>query len=236
MICLHWLGGDATTWRPWARALDPARVRTIALDFRGHGGGNPAAVPLTTARLAEDAIELADALGLDRFAIAGLSFGGKVALQVAALAPSRVAGLLLFGALGPGLVPLDRAMVEPLLQRAADLAFVRECFRPWFKVWPNEELDRYLQGFSRTPAWALRAVCEAALWSDLSAEIPRLALPALVVAGGCDPVYGPDYQCSAVLPFVPAARMVTLDCGHGLVLELPGETAALSAEFLATLR
>lgn len=232
LLCLHGMGGDALVWEPVWAALGTEPLQRVALDFRGHGRSerNPSA--FTIERLAHDVLGLADALGAKRFALLGLSFGGKVALQVAALAPSRVRGLVLAGSVGPGPVALARDAVEPLLARFGDVDFLRELFRSWHVVWPSPDIERWLHAFAATAGWAHRAVCESALWTDLSAQIGRLGTPTLLIAGAHDPVYGPEFQQSAVRPSVPRADLTTLNCGHGLILERPAEIAALTGDFL----
>jgi pimeloyl-ACP methyl ester carboxylesterase len=137
------------------------------------------------------------------------------------------------GAVGPGKAPLDRDAVDSILRRASEVDFIRESFRPWFTVWPREELARSLESFARTPIWAHRAVCEIALWTDITSETTGITAPALVMAGEHDPVYGPAYQREAVIPTVPHATVVSINCGHGLMLERPLEVAAHLDGFLA---
>ena len=63
-------------------------VRLIAPTRPGYG--DSAAGPLGLAATAADTVELADHLGLDRFALMGTSGGGPFSLAVAAAAPDRV--------------------------------------------------------------------------------------------------------------------------------------------------
>ena len=63
-------------------------VRLVAPTRPGYGASTPTSPGL--ASVAGDALELADRLGLDRFATVGLSGGGPFALAVAAVAPERV--------------------------------------------------------------------------------------------------------------------------------------------------
>ena len=226
IIFLHGMGGDAGNWEGLWSAIGHGAFRYIALDFRGHGESQREPSTFTNERLARDVLQLADSLSLAHFNIAGHSFGGKVALLVAAMAPTRVAGLILFGAAGPAKVQLEREAVEPILKNAGDIEFVRESFKPWLSVWPRPELDRWLANFVTTPEWAHRAVCEIALWTDISNETRRITAPTLVFAGEHDPVYGPAYQRAAVLPTLLNAELVAVDCGHGLFLERPAEIAA----------
>jgi pimeloyl-ACP methyl ester carboxylesterase len=231
------MGGAAAAWNALGDALDAQKYRLVALDFRGHGQSHREPCSFTIDRLARDVTQLVDELKVERFAVAGHSFGGKVALRVAALVPRRVTGLALIGSVGPGLVPLERPMMEGILRRAAELDFIREVFRPWFGVWPQTEIDEAIATFTQTPVWALRAVCEAALWTDITADVPVIGVAALVIVGADDPVYGPAYQAQAVRPFVPHAVMVTIaGCGHGLILERPADIARHLDPFLGLLR
>jgi pimeloyl-ACP methyl ester carboxylesterase len=236
ILYLHWMGGDTSNWAMLWACLGAKKFRHVAFDFRGHGRSEPKPSTFTSERLARDALQLADALGLNRFVVAGHGFGGKVAFKLVAMAPARVAGLVLMGAIGPGKIPIERDALEPILGRTGEIAFVREWFRPWFAVWPRAELDRALEIFARTPAWAHRARCEIALWTDISTETAGLTTPALVVVGERDPAYGSNYQRGAVLPALPHAQSVTVDCGHGLILERPEEIAGYCTTFFASLR
>ena len=74
-----WSGDDA------ARRLG---VRLIAANRPGYGASTPAAPSYR--RVADDALALADELGIDRFGLLGMSVGGTYALACAAYHPERV--------------------------------------------------------------------------------------------------------------------------------------------------
>jgi len=232
LVCLHGMGGDTSGWESLWHQFDPNAFRLVALDFRGHGQSQSAPSEFTAQRLAQDVIQLADTLGVDRFVVVGYSYGGKVALRLAAMASTRIAGLVLLGTVGPGPVAFERSAIEPMLEKLGDASFVQELFSPWFRMGPSPE---WTARFAATPAWAHRAVCEGAFWTDLEGEVGQLALPALVVAGQHDPVYGAAYQRSAVLPSLPSACLVEIDCGHGLMLERPVDVARAMHSFLSKL-
>lgn len=229
---LHGMGFSVGVWHSLCRMLGGASFRHVALDFRGHGLSDRKKHTFTNRRLAKDVIALADALNIPRFAVVGHSFGGKVALQLAALAPHRVVQLVLLGGLGPGKVSVPRQTVRSIMERAQDLCFVRTTFRPWFAVWPNAAIDHALTSFSKTPQWALRSVCKIALWTDITRQCVGIKTPTLIIAGRHDPVYGPEYQRQALVPTLPHAKIVVLNCGHGLMLERPREVAAHVSRFL----
>lgn len=235
VVYLHCMGGDTETWRGvWAH-LDSDTYRHVAFDFRGHGKSVHEPCELTNERLSRDAPQMADALGIDRFAVVGHSLGGKVGMRLAAMAPERVAGLALLGSPGPGLVPFKREDVAEFMATYHDLAVTRAFFRPWFKVdLAHPAVDALMRSFAALPDWALHATAEISLWTDLTPVVSRIELPSLVVAGADDPQYGPAYQRDAVLPWLPRAKFAVVpECGHGLIVERPAEVAALLAPFLA---
>ncbi len=89
----HGLGGDEAQV---AEIIPSAGVRRLTLECRGHGqsqAGNPA--HFTIAAFADDVLAFADARGVARFAVGGISMGAAIALRIAVKAPDRVAALVL---------------------------------------------------------------------------------------------------------------------------------------------
>ena len=73
-------------------------------DFRGYGA---TPVPQGPHNDADDVLDLLDELGAEPVAVAGASYGGKVALEIAARWPQRVTALALVCAGMPGHEPTD---------------------------------------------------------------------------------------------------------------------------------
>lgn len=110
IVLLHGSNSDLHTWDEWAAGLSED-YRVIRFDQVGHGltGPDPDS-DYSRANYTRDVLEIADALGLDRFVIGGNSMGGKHALAFAAEHPERVAGLILVDASGgPMLSPEELA-------------------------------------------------------------------------------------------------------------------------------
>lgn len=79
---------------------EPLGIRWIGYDRPGYGGSTP--VPdRSVASAAADAAAVADALGVDRFAVMGHSGGGPHALACAALLPDRVTAVVSVASLSP---------------------------------------------------------------------------------------------------------------------------------------
>ena len=104
VVLIHGFGLDMRMWDPQVGPLT-ARFRVVRYDCRGFGASGPfdPAVPYTHAG---DLVALLDHLDIGEAVLAGLSFGGRVALQAALAAPDRVRGLALLDAVLDG-VPWD---------------------------------------------------------------------------------------------------------------------------------
>lgn len=88
---------DADMWRPQIELLSQ-HYRVIVPELWGHGrsAGLPEGHHSLTC-LAQDALALLNSLGIDRFAMIGLSVGGMWGTELAALAAERCAALVLMG-------------------------------------------------------------------------------------------------------------------------------------------
>jgi pimeloyl-ACP methyl ester carboxylesterase len=85
---------------PLFAASEPLGIRWISYDRPGYGGSTPRP-GRTVASAAGDAAAVADALGVDRFAVMGQSGGGPHALACAALLAGRVTAAVSVAALSP---------------------------------------------------------------------------------------------------------------------------------------
>ncbi len=75
-------------------------IRWVSHDRPGYGGSTPLA-GRDVASAAADVASIADALGIDRFAVMGHSGGGPHALACGALLPDRVLGAVIVAGLAP---------------------------------------------------------------------------------------------------------------------------------------
>jgi pimeloyl-ACP methyl ester carboxylesterase len=95
------------SWYYW-RLVMPALARdftVIAVDQRGIGLSDKPEDGYDTATLANDLVALMDALGNERFALAGVDTGMLIAYAVAADHPDRVDRLIVGEAPLPGITP-----------------------------------------------------------------------------------------------------------------------------------
>ena len=122
------LNGSGATLVTAAPILERLRshFRVLAFDARGLGRSGPIDTPYTMADLAADGLALLDHAGWATCRVAGISFGGMVAQELAVTAPDRVERLALLctsaGGVGGSSYPLHELAALSAEERAGDVA------------------------------------------------------------------------------------------------------------------
>jgi 3-oxoadipate enol-lactonase len=89
------LGMTATGWWRTVPVLVEAGLRVLSFDNRGVGRSDRIAGPYAVAEMAEDAVSVLDAAGIESAHVYGISLGGMIAQEVALRHPERVRALVL---------------------------------------------------------------------------------------------------------------------------------------------
>lgn len=100
MFLLHGTPGSRRAFDPWVLDARARGLRLLTYDRPGYGGST-ARPGRSVGDVAEDVAEIADALGLERFAVWGFSGGGAPALACAARLPKRVVGAASIAGVAP---------------------------------------------------------------------------------------------------------------------------------------
>lgn len=202
----------AENWKRlgWYSAFERKGWRVVALDLRGHGESDKPHEPeaYATAALAGDVVALMDALELRRVDLMGYSLGAHLALAVAVANPDRISNLILAGVgarmLGGEAPSTPGAMTMSEALRTDDVDSITEpTLRGFRRFAENQGEDRL----------AL-AACGEGRGGRLpgKAELNRLVMPVLVVAGDRDEIAGDP---RALAESIPGARSVGLPaCDH----------------------
>lgn len=202
VIFQHGLGGDRNQVAD--SFPDNLPCRRITMECRGHGlSGLISGERYSIAGFADDVIALADALGLERFALGGISMGAAIALHIAVKRPERVAGLML---VRPAWVAVSAPDNMAAFSHAADYlrrygANGRAAFiaSPTGQTLSEKAPDNLasLAGFFDHPNPVLLAELLDAIANDGpgvdESEIRSLAIPTLVVGHELDLVHPMDY-------------------------------------------
>jgi pimeloyl-ACP methyl ester carboxylesterase len=215
-----------------------ANLRTIALDWPGHGG-SPLEGELSAMRCADVTEAVVERLAPGGAVVIGNSVGGFSAARLALRRPELVKALVLIDSGGfvgapPQVRAFCRLMARPGFLKAVYPAFARRYMRA------RTDADRaaLATGIATTRADpGLRAV--AGLWRsfaapehDLRAAAPQIAAPTLILHGRRDPVI-PLRTARATAAAIPGAELHVLDTGHVPHTTDPGAVAALLTRWLS---
>jgi lipase len=94
VVCVHGVNAHGRRFRKLAEERLAQHYRVLAPDLRGHGSSEWEP-PWTIATHAHDVLETLDAAGVRRAMWIGHSFGGRLVLELAALAPDRIKRMVL---------------------------------------------------------------------------------------------------------------------------------------------
>ncbi len=102
---------------PLARDLASHGNRVVTLDFLGHGASDrPREMwRYSMSQFARQALALLDHLGLDEAVVGGTSLGANVTLELAAVAPERLRGMVIEMPVLDNAIPACAAAFTPLL-------------------------------------------------------------------------------------------------------------------------
>jgi 3-oxoadipate enol-lactonase len=241
VLLVHAGVADLRMWEPLAERLAAAGRRTVACDLRGFGRSE---LPPGRFSHAADLVELLDDLAIERIAVVGASWGGKVALELALRAPERVSAIAL---LDSALDEFDAsaeleayAEAEEAAVEAGDLDAATELtLRMWVDRPGRSGVDpaaRELVRAMQQRAYEVQDGVDAEeeeLDPPLADRLGEVAAPALVVVGDDDVA---DFQAIAerlARELPNAAPLVRIaGAAHLPGLERPDEVAEALLAFL----
>ncbi|MEU6004332.1 alpha/beta hydrolase [Streptomyces sp. NPDC047197] len=234
LVLLHSGVCDRRMWDAQWPALIDAGYRLVRCDFRGFGG-TPA--PDRPHSDAEDVLALLNGLGIAQAALVGSSYGGQVALEIAARWPDRVNALALICSALPGHEPSDELNAlgerEDALLEADDVAGATELMvETWLGPDADETVRDAVRQMQRRAFELQMAAAEELEPIEAAMDLAAIQAPCLAVSGAHDLA---DFrQIAARLPDLLAnADYVELPwAGHLPSLERPSAVTDLLTGFL----
>jgi pimeloyl-ACP methyl ester carboxylesterase len=179
-----------------------------------------------------------------RFAVAGHSMGGRVALEIVRRAPERVLRLALldtgFRARPEGAEGEAEKAKRMALLALARREGVRAMAREWVRTMVSPErladralVDAILDMFERRSADVFAGQVEALLARpDATALLGTITCPTLVLCGR-DDGFSPPAQHEAMAARIRGARLAVIErCGHMAPMERPREVGAALAAWM----
>lgn len=236
-------GGDLR--RPETRFAGPleSRFDVLTFDQRGMGRSSRPDVPYSMGSYADDAAGLMTALGWDCALVAGVSFGGMVAQELALRHPHRVRRLVLCctssGGAGGASFPFHELPPMSRDARADRLLSLADIRRD--AAWKKTHAAQYrmlhayaaADPFADEPGHAEGAARQLAARAthDTWDRLPRISCPVLVMGGTYDGIARPE-NVRALAARIPGAALEFFEGGHLFFLE-DRRAYAVMAAFLA---
>lgn len=221
------LGSGETDFGPQLSTLDGSRFTVVSWDPRGYGRSRPPDrdFPLHFFhRDAKDAVDLMQALGFRRFSLLGWSDGGITALIAAALNPTLVNKLVVWGA---------NAFVSEedvqIYQSLRDVSLWSERMRrPMEQMYGaqyfQQTWERWVDGISQFIHNPQGSICVDVL--------PQICCPTLILHGAQDPVV-PAYHPQLLQDSISGSRLHVFPEGkHNIHLRYSAEFNTLVEQFL----
>jgi sigma-B regulation protein RsbQ len=244
IVFAHGYGCDQSMWRLVTDAF-ASDHRVVLFDHVGAGGSDLSAYDPdrhgTLAGYAEDVIEICRALDLEDAVFVGHSVSAMIGVLAALREPGRIGRLVLVGP-SPCYVNdgdyrggFERGDIEGLLEMLdANHLGWSSTMAPVIMGNPDrpELADELRNSFCRTDPAIARSFAQVTFLSDNRADLPRVAIPVLVLQSAEDAIAN-EAVGRYVSEQIPGSRFVQLAAtGHCPHLSAPDETIAAMRAFL----
>lgn len=230
------LMSNHTMWDPQMSVLTEA-FRVLRYDTRGHGASDAPPGPYTIQLLAEDAVALLDALGIDKVHFAGLSMGGMIGQFLGAHYPERISSLLL----------CDTASEMPTLEMWNDRISTAQSqgitglldgtLKRWFTApfLTNDKaaVEKVAEMIRTTGVQGYVGCASAVRDMSQTAILSRITAPTIIIVGESDPACTVE-QSRVLEAHIDGAQLVIL--GEASHLSNIEQTEAFNAAMMTFLK
>ena len=244
VLLVHGFPLDHTMWQPQLEAL-AGDAHVLAPDLRGFGASDAGGETVSMEDFADDLAALLDAREIQEPVVfCGLSMGGYIAWQFFLRHRERLRALILCD---------TRAAADTPVAATARMANARRILTEGMGFLVEGMLDKLFAAETRQrrpevvaavrrvtlaapPQGAAAALRGMAARPDVSARLPQMDLPALVVCGRED-AFSTVAEMRDMARLLPQARFVEVaGAGHMSPLEQPQAVNEAIREFLAGLK
>ena len=235
LLLLHSLGCDHAQWDAQAADFQPY-FRVLRYDLRGHGGTDAPDGEYTIELLARDALALADGLGIERFALCGLSLGGMIGQWLAARAPERVTHVVLANTSSryPDPSPMEarRKIVLQQGMAAVEDTVMQRFFTVETLAANPPAVARIRRVLRATDPAGYAGCCAAVRDLDQTSMLAAIRAPAMIVVGDRDVSTPWQGHGDVLAGGISHARVEHLPAAHLSNVERPRSFTATLARFL----
>jgi 3-oxoadipate enol-lactonase len=197
--------------------------KVINIDLRGYGYSDKPAIPITMTDLCDDVVAVCLQEGAREALFLGVSVGGVMGLQLGLDHPELFKALILVGCSS---MPGDRyqSRIDGYMNEGVSAYHIQHLTSLVRKGFPQTKLGKYLLGMhtemdARLSAPAIAEIFHALQNRDLTARLPELKMPVLIVNGEFDNSLKRSQQMSTKI--AGAEHRIIPGAGHACCLEDP---------------
>ena len=245
VLLIQGVGAIGNAWRPQVEALSQ-HYSVITFDNRGIGASTITEGRLTIEGMAEDALAILNAEGINRCHVVGHSMGGLIAAQLALMWPRRVKSLALLCTFPDGksgsrltrdtfFTGLRTRIGTRAMRRKAFLSLVLskagmdDAARPAFEAMMTELFARDL---ADQPPIIMRQLKAMARYDAMWRLRCLGSIRTLVMSGEQDRIAKPEYGRALAAAIPGAAYVEVAHAAHAVPIETPWIVNRVLAEHL----
>lgn len=232
-VFLHYWAGSGREWQLVMNELAPD-FHCLAPDLRGFGSAPAPASGYTVEDYAADILAFVQQQELTNFVLVGHSMGGKMALCAAAAQPDGLRGLVLVAPSPPTIEPMtDEERAASLKAFGRPEAAAKTAANILIRPVPEGVKAQVIEDNLRSSHRAWDAWMRHGSREDISAQMPLVQVPCLIITGASDPIMSPSVHGLETLPYLPEGTPLEILAGVGHLppLEAPQEVAELLRDF-----
>jgi pimeloyl-ACP methyl ester carboxylesterase len=184
IVLLHGNAESGLAWYGWVPLL-ARRFRVVRPDMRGYGASTPMPRDFRWSLdvVIDDFARLLDSLGVRRFHLVGAKIGGVVARAFAARRPERVMTLTVVGSPPPLRQGAERipALTDEFETHGVEHWARRTMAGRLGDRFPADGVEWWIRFMGRTPVSTIVGFNATINYSDIRADVPKIACPTLVI-------------------------------------------------------
>ena len=236
LVLLHGLFGSADNWGTIAKHFSQ-HYQVISVDLRNHGR-SPHSESQTYAEMADDLLEVLDALGLQQVHLLRHALGGKVAMQFGAQYPERINKLIVVDMAMRAYADehthlMDAMLAVDLSQMASRNEVDKALKTPISNLMVRQFLLTNLVKVDGQLQWRINLPALQANYVYFQAALPaHFEKPSLFIRGERSD-YVQEKDVADIQGHFPRAEFVCLPTGHWVHAEQPQQFIEAFAHFLA---
>jgi 3-oxoadipate enol-lactonase len=241
VVLHHPLATSLGTWDALTATLNKT-YRVIRFDARGHGASAAPPGPYSFETLSADVIAVMDHVGAKKAHFLGLSMGGMIGQYLGLLHPARFHSLTLVST-SSATPAAGQALWDERIKNSIELGMgsvvdgaMQRWVAPSVLAGKPALVQRLKTMITDTPAPGYAGWCGAIRHLNVTAKLPAIKLPTLVVVGELDPAT-PPAAAEVIHKQIAGSKLAIMPgVSHMLQEEEPAAFAAIVVPFLASVK